>query len=111
MRFCQCLDDQDLFTPEWVQLMRRGWFPATTNRPATAFTFRMLEFFQELNFQAKTNLFDFWKTLERVTDNSGASPPLVCLLVMSYPAVLDPDLLIRTATSKCRMPCDCGGIL
>ncbi|PIL23576.1 hypothetical protein GSI_14889 [Ganoderma sinense ZZ0214-1] len=39
--------------------------------PATAFTFSLLKFFQELNFQGKTNLYDFWKTIERITDNSG----------------------------------------
>lgn len=83
VRFCECLDPDDLFLPEWVQLMRRGWFPATTNRPATVFTFRMLDFFQELNFTAKANLFDFWRTLERVTDNSGSYAPLVCFFLHS----------------------------
>ncbi|PIL23672.1 hypothetical protein GSI_13421 [Ganoderma sinense ZZ0214-1] len=83
--FCECLDeDMDLFTPEWVQLFRCGWFPATTNRPATVFTFCLLDFFQELNFQAKTNLYDFWKTLERVTDNTGASAPLNRYMQISH---------------------------
>ncbi|KAI0662341.1 hypothetical protein C8Q70DRAFT_1050991 [Cubamyces menziesii] len=71
VRFCECLDETSDFTREWAQLLRRGWFPATTLRPSTAFTFRLLDTFQELNFQGKTNLFDFWKTIERLTDNSG----------------------------------------
>ncbi|RPD52689.1 hypothetical protein L226DRAFT_548691 [Lentinus tigrinus ALCF2SS1-7] len=58
-------------TPDWRQFMRLGWFPATMDKPATVFTFRMLHTFQELNFQGKTNLHDFWKTIEHITDNSG----------------------------------------
>lgn len=82
VRFCDCVDDAGDFTREWAQLLRRGWFPATTHRPATAFTFKLLDTFQELNFQGKTNLYDFWKTIERLTDNSGSggvfvSSPLV----------------------------------
>ncbi|KAH9894841.1 hypothetical protein C8Q73DRAFT_645213, partial [Cubamyces lactineus] len=71
VRFCECLDGSNDFTREWAQLLRQGWFPATTLRPKTAFTFQLLDTFQELNFQGKTNLFDFWRTIERLTDNSG----------------------------------------
>ncbi|TFK79956.1 hypothetical protein K466DRAFT_504721 [Polyporus arcularius HHB13444] len=77
IRFCECLDESEEFTYTWVQVFRQGWFPATTNRPATAFTFRMLNAFQELNFQGKTSLYDYWKSLERITDNSGSGPSLV----------------------------------
>ncbi|KAI0689410.1 hypothetical protein C8T65DRAFT_700260 [Cerioporus squamosus] len=45
----------------------------TSPRAATVFTFRLLNTFQELNFQGKTNLYDFWKTIERITDNSGGA--------------------------------------
>ena len=72
VRFCRCVNDDDDFEYEWVQLFREGWYPATTTSPATAFTFELLNTFQELNFQAKTSLYDFWKTIERITDNSGA---------------------------------------
>ncbi len=96
MRFCKCLDDTDNFTYEWVQLFRQGWFPASTDKPSTAFTFRLLEFFQELNLQGKTSLYDFWKSLERVTDNSGTCKVLVsgsaapCLNVQLIDIVLGP---------------------
>ncbi len=79
VRFCECLDAAEQFTYQWVQLLRQGWFPATTHTPATAFTFRMLNAFQELNFQGKTNLYDYWRSLERITDNSGSGPSLVSL--------------------------------
>lgn len=71
VRFCECLDEQDDLTREWRQLFREGWFPATTSRPTTAFTFQLLDTFHELNLQGKTNLYDFWKTIECLTDNSG----------------------------------------
>ncbi|OJT14077.1 hypothetical protein TRAPUB_9373 [Trametes pubescens] len=71
VRFCECLDDQNDLTRQWRQLFREGWFPATTSRPETVFTFQVLSTFQELNLQGKTNLYDFAKTLERLTDNSG----------------------------------------
>ena len=73
VRFCKCLDATAQDTAEWRQLMRFGWFPATMDRPATVFTFRMLKTFQELSFQGKTNLYDYWRTIERITDNSGGT--------------------------------------
>ncbi|KAI0730668.1 hypothetical protein C8Q76DRAFT_612418, partial [Earliella scabrosa] len=68
-----CLDETNQHTTEWRQLIRLGWFPATLDRPATVFTFRLLKTFQELNFQGKTNLYDYWKSIERITDNSGGA--------------------------------------
>ncbi|TFK54389.1 hypothetical protein OE88DRAFT_1642921 [Heliocybe sulcata] len=39
-------------------------------RLGTAFTFGLLNLFHQLTLQGKTNLYDFWLTLLRVTDNS-----------------------------------------
>lgn len=69
--FCKCQDDTHGTTTEWRQFMQIGWFPATMDAPATASTFRLLDTFQELNLQGKMNLHDYWKTIERITDNSG----------------------------------------
>ncbi|TCD59923.1 hypothetical protein EIP91_011184 [Steccherinum ochraceum] len=69
--FCCCNDDNDGVVYSWAQLLRVGWFPASTDRPSTAFSIQMLDFYLELNAQAKTNVYDFHKTLARVTDNSG----------------------------------------
>ncbi|KAI0083018.1 hypothetical protein BDY19DRAFT_901053, partial [Irpex rosettiformis] len=76
--FCACVSEHDGLVPDWAQLMRYGWFPATRQRIATAFTFRMLEFFHELTLQAKTSLHDFHKTLSRITDNSGVGTTRNC---------------------------------
>ncbi|RDX40776.1 hypothetical protein OH76DRAFT_1489992 [Lentinus brumalis] len=58
------------------EVFRRGWFPATNARPSTAFTFRVLKTFHEMNFQSKMSLYDYWRSLERITDNTGTRPPL-----------------------------------
>lgn len=70
--FCECYEPNIGFVPRWKQLFRERWYPATRERPATVFTFRLLDFFLELTHQGKSNLYDFERTLDRVTDNSGS---------------------------------------
>lgn len=57
--------------PAYKQYLRGNLFPATYRRPQTAFTFEVLELFHELTLQSKVNAYDFFKTLGRVTDNTG----------------------------------------
>ena len=71
LTFCGCISPEDGIVHDWAQLMRHGWYPASRQRITTAFTFRMLDFFQELTLQSKVSLYDFNRTLCRVTDNSG----------------------------------------
>ncbi|KAI0083406.1 hypothetical protein BDY19DRAFT_998587 [Irpex rosettiformis] len=73
--FCSCATQREGVIPDWIQLLRHGWYPASRERVSTAFTFRVLEAFHELNLQAKTSLHDYHKTLNRITDNSGTSEP------------------------------------
>jgi len=54
-----------------VQLLRKQWFPATLVRPQTVFSFDCLDTFHELTLQGKGNLFDFYHTILRKTDNAG----------------------------------------
>lgn len=56
-----------------VQLLRLGWFPATTNRPNTAFTFDLLNTFQLINLQGKLSVYDFYQSLLHKTDNMGVA--------------------------------------
>lgn len=69
--FCGCLQDDDNPVPMWIQLLRIGWYPSSTVKPSTAFTLPLLDFYQQLHFQAKTNLYDFQRTLSKITDNTG----------------------------------------
>ncbi|KAI0085202.1 hypothetical protein BDY19DRAFT_896968, partial [Irpex rosettiformis] len=70
--FCGCVTRQEGVVPDWVQLLRHGWYPASRERVVTAFTIHVLEVFHELNLQSKISLHDYHKTLNRITDNSGA---------------------------------------
>ena len=65
--FCDCR--QNGIIPRHVQLLRASWFPATFNHPATAFTFRCLDFYHELTLQGKVNAYDFCRTVLRITDS------------------------------------------
>ncbi|KAI0743720.1 hypothetical protein C8Q80DRAFT_1122131 [Daedaleopsis nitida] len=76
VRFCECRMPSEGYVAFWKQCLCFGWFPATTRRPSTVFTFCVLDAFQELNLAGKTNLNDYCKSLERLTDNSGTSKSL-----------------------------------
>ncbi|KAK0436511.1 hypothetical protein EV421DRAFT_1892352 [Armillaria borealis] len=71
MAFCNCI--QGIL--QHIQLLRRQLFPATTIYPHTAFTFRVLHFFQLLSFMSKVSAYEFYHTLVRLTDNSGMYTP------------------------------------
>ncbi|TFK81526.1 hypothetical protein K466DRAFT_501978 [Polyporus arcularius HHB13444] len=53
------------------QLMRFDLYPATHVEPNTAFTFRMLEHYHIQSLQGKISMFDYYQSLERLTDNTG----------------------------------------
>ncbi|KAH9965071.1 hypothetical protein BGW80DRAFT_1255055, partial [Lactifluus volemus] len=65
--FCDCRTNG--FIHQRTQLLRARWFPATFNRPKTAFTFDCLDTFHELTLQGKTPLYDFYHTVLHKTDN------------------------------------------
>ncbi|KAF8874887.1 hypothetical protein CPB84DRAFT_1853471 [Gymnopilus junonius] len=69
--FCDC----ERKHPHFIQLLRFGWFPATVKFPRTAVTFRLLRFYQILSFESKAMVFEFHKTLSRLTDNTGTRIP------------------------------------
>ncbi|THU83394.1 hypothetical protein K435DRAFT_871314 [Dendrothele bispora CBS 962.96] len=60
---------------KWEQLMRNRLFPATHTRPSTAYTFQMLSLFHALTLSGKVTAYDFYKGLERTTNNTGAKLP------------------------------------
>lgn len=76
--FCGCQPTYEL--KKRVQLLRKRWFPATTNRPQTVFTFECLETFHELTLQGKTTLYDFYHVLLRKTDNANVQPSIVSIV-------------------------------
>lgn len=74
--FCDC--PAPLAPPaQPLQLLRAGWFPASTERPQTAFTFDVLDLFHKLTLQGKTTLYDFYHTLLHRSDNMALGKAVV----------------------------------
>lgn len=73
LSFCGCQQAVSHTT----QLLRSHLFPSTTIAPKSAATFRVLETFQLLSFTSKLSAFEFYKAIERRTDNTGCLPPPV----------------------------------
>jgi hypothetical protein len=67
VRFRYCACDNSDHAANLEQLLRNGWFPATTVDPATCATFASLELFRLLNVVGNINIHDFVGTLERRT--------------------------------------------
>jgi len=78
VNFCNCNPIQPM--DQQVQLLWRGWFPATLDCPWTAFTFDCLETFHELTLQGKVNLYDFYHTILRKTDNANLNKSIVSVI-------------------------------
>lgn len=74
--YCDCIES-DYALDKRTQILRKKWFPATTARPHSVFTFDLLSTFHELTLQGKGNLFDFYNTILRMTDNASIRTPIV----------------------------------
>ncbi|KAJ7724201.1 hypothetical protein B0H16DRAFT_1736802 [Mycena metata] len=61
--------------PPEVQLLRARWFPATHDKPRSCATIDLLDQFREATLQAKTTMYDAYRALERLTNNTGVKPP------------------------------------
>ncbi|KAF9017036.1 hypothetical protein BDZ89DRAFT_961437 [Hymenopellis radicata] len=68
-RYCGCaVSDRE---HHWQQLMRCGWYPATTRTPATCATMELLSFFRRLKTEATVNVRDFTTVLEAESNPYG----------------------------------------
>ena len=80
VQFCACEE-----SPGWVekyrQLLRICWYPASFNRPQTAFTFDLLDTYHKLTLQAKLNLYDFYGFVMQKTDNCGRRKKIVSFVM------------------------------
>lgn len=59
------------------QLLRCEWYPATLYHPQSACTKRVLEFFLTLTWSSKVSGYEFYTSLERLTDNTHLKIPKV----------------------------------
>ncbi|KAF8131910.1 hypothetical protein EV363DRAFT_1479709 [Boletus edulis] len=65
--FCNC----ESATSHFQQLLRMAWFPATSSRPQSAATFRVLKQFQLLSLESKISSHEYYNSLVRLVDNTG----------------------------------------
>ncbi|KAJ7862019.1 hypothetical protein B0H14DRAFT_3444990 [Mycena olivaceomarginata] len=72
--FCGC-EHQGRAGALDTQLLRGGWYPASEERPQTCMTFAALELFHIVTLQAKMPMYDYYRSLERLTRNDGVQPP------------------------------------
>ena len=61
------------------QLLRRRLFPSTTTDPQSASTFAVLEYAHILSVQSKLSLYDYYESVEILTDATRVSGIKVCV--------------------------------
>src|SRR5437016_507923 len=66
VRFCRCLGA----ISEHEQLFRHRLFPSTFDRPETAFTLDLLDYYSIDSMECKTSAQSFFQKLRRVTNNA-----------------------------------------
>ncbi|PPR05742.1 hypothetical protein CVT26_008495 [Gymnopilus dilepis] len=57
------------------QLMRRGLFPSSQDNPRTCATFDLLRHLHMLSLTSKCSTYDYYRALEKLTNNSGVDLP------------------------------------
>ncbi|KAF8215193.1 hypothetical protein K438DRAFT_1562232, partial [Mycena galopus ATCC 62051] len=75
IEFCGCAGAPS----EVDQLLNIGWYPATSKEPGTAASLCLLRRFHKLNLQARVTAYDFYNTLQLLTNGSGLKKPPVRL--------------------------------
>lgn len=83
-----------------VQLLRAGWMPATVERPRTVVTLECLRQFRAQYLQGKINAYDYYTSLEILTDCSGLHSPVVSTLVPTHQPYKQTDPASRIATGS-----------
>lgn len=76
VQFCSCTGAAG-WVESYRQLLRVGWYPASFQKPKTAFTFDVLDTYHKLALQGKLNLHDFYSAILQKTDNCGQKKVLV----------------------------------
>ncbi|KAG6819140.1 hypothetical protein H0H93_014961 [Arthromyces matolae] len=67
IRYCGC----ERSLPRHIQLLRRAFYPSSQLRPKTCATFSLLRLLHNLALCSKASTYDFYRTLEVMTDNTG----------------------------------------
>lgn len=75
LQYCGCSQGGHL--ESYQQLLREAWYPASFERPRTAFTFDLLDTYHKLTLQGKLNLYDFYFGILHKTNNHGRAKKVV----------------------------------
>ncbi|KAL1658224.1 hypothetical protein GGF50DRAFT_67680 [Schizophyllum commune] len=68
VRFCGCGRGAPTHRQ---QLLRAGWWPGSIKNPQTAVTISCLRQFHKLNACGKISVYEYYRSVERLTDNTG----------------------------------------
>lgn len=89
LNFCACGYGSQ---SRYIQLLRAGLFPVTSEHPRAAITFRTLELFELLSYESKVSAYEYHRTLLRLTDNTGMKTPSVRYInyvnMLTFPLLL-----------------------
>lgn len=69
--YCGC----ERATPHHIQLLRRGLYPASQINPKTCASFQLLNLLHLLALTSKGSTYDFYRMLEKATNNTGVYLP------------------------------------
>ena len=72
LSYCKC-DQLSRAGTRLQQLLRYELYPATLGEPSTCATFRLLDTFHALTLQSKITVYDYYITLNNMTDPTAAS--------------------------------------
>lgn len=64
VHYCEC----DAAAEHWIQLIRQQWYPATPIDPETCATFEVMRDFHVKNLQGNITAYDYYRSLEMLTD-------------------------------------------
>jgi hypothetical protein len=71
LQYCGCSHA----IPEHIQLLRRQIYPASQLRIKTCATFELLDLLHKFSHTTKASTYDFYRALEKLTDNTGINVP------------------------------------
>ncbi|KAJ6619128.1 hypothetical protein B0H10DRAFT_1672824, partial [Mycena sp. CBHHK59/15] len=78
VRWCCCVGEDGLPLAPDIQLIDSHFYPATSDKPSTAFTFNVLDEFVIDALECKTAVMSFLSKLRRLTDRVFPLSTAVC---------------------------------
>jgi hypothetical protein len=71
IQYCGC----SRAIPPHIQLLRRGFYPASQQTVKTCATFSLLNLLHKFVLMSKGSTYDFYRALEKLTNNTGITVP------------------------------------